>query len=69
MEACWRALKICINKNTGKKPLGNPRHRGEDNISNDIKEVGVNTKNWVDSAQDKDYWKFHVNATFNPGVS
>ena len=40
---------------TGKRPLGRPRRRWEDNIRMDLKGVGVSTKNWVDSAQDTDY--------------
>ena len=38
----------------------------------DLKEIGVNTRNWVDSAQDRDYWRALVNAALNPishGVS
>ena len=31
----------------------------------DFKEIGINTRNWVDSAQDRDYWKALVNATLN----
>ena len=32
-----------------------------DNIRMDLKEIGINTRNWVDSAQDRDYWRV-VNA-------
>ena len=31
----------------------------------DIKEIGINTRNWVDSAQDRDYWRALVNAELN----
>ena len=34
----------------------------ENNIRMDLKEIGVNTRNWVDSAQDRDYWRALVNA-------
>ena len=34
----------------------------EDNIRMDLKEISINTRNWVDSAQDKDYWRALVNA-------
>ena len=37
------------------KPTGRPRRRWEDNIRMDIKEIGINTRNLVDSAQDRDY--------------
>ena len=31
----------------------------------DLKEIGINTKNWVDSTQDRDYWRAFVNAALN----
>ena len=34
--------------------LGRPRRRWEDNIRMDLKEIGINTRNWIDSAQDRD---------------
>jgi hypothetical protein len=33
----------------------------------DLKEIGINTRNWVDSAQDKVYWRVFVNVASNPG--
>ena len=33
---------------TGKRPLGRPRRKWEDNIRMDLKEIGINTRNWVD---------------------
>ena len=41
---------------TGKRLLGKSRCNWEDNIRMDLKEIGINTRNWVDSAQDRDYW-------------
>ena len=43
-----RALKMSTGKPIGKRPLGSPRHRWEDNIRMDLKEIGINTRNWVD---------------------
>ena len=51
--------------NTGKRSLGRPRRRWEDNIRINLKGIGINTRNWVDSAQDRDYWRALVNATSN----
>ena len=34
----------------------------------DLKEIGINTRNWVDSAQDRDYWRILVNVTLNHWV-
>ena len=44
-----------MGKPRGKRPLGRPRRRWEDNIRKDLKEIGIDMKNWVDSAQDRDY--------------
>ena len=51
------AFKILTGKPTGRRPLGRPRGRCEDNIGMDLKEMVVNTRNWVHSDQDRDYWK------------
>ena len=40
--------------------------RLEDNIRIDLKEIGVNTRNWVDSAQDRDYGRDLVNCVIEP---
>ena len=40
---------------TGKRSLGRPRRRWEDNIRMDLKEIGIDTRNWVYSVQNKDY--------------
>ena len=41
---------------------------GGGNIRMDVKEIGIDTRNWVDSAQDKDYWRALVNAALDPRV-
>ena len=46
----------------GKRPLGKPSRRWEGNIRVDLKEISINTRNWVDSAQDRDYWRTLVNS-------
>ena len=42
-----------------------PRRRWEDNIRMDFEEIGINAGNWVDSNQDRNYWRALVNATLN----
>ena len=42
-------------KPIGKKPLGRPMHRWEGNIRMGLKEIYINTRNWVDLTQDKVY--------------
>ena len=45
--------------------MGRPRRRWEDNIRMGLEAIGINAENWVDSAQDKDYWRAVVNAALN----
>ena len=63
------SLNILIGTPSEKRPLGRPRRRLEDNIRMDLKEIGNNTRNLVDSIQDRDYWRALVNAALNPRVS
>jgi hypothetical protein len=49
--------------------LGKPKRRCEGNIRMDLKEIGIDTRNWVDSAQDRDYWIALLNATLNHRAS
>ena len=53
---------MLTGKPTGKIPLGKPRRRWGDNIRIDLED---NAGNWVDSAQDRDYWRALVNAALN----
>ena len=62
--ASSKPVKISTGNST-ERPLGRPRRRWEDNIRMDLKEKGTNTRNWVDSAQDRDYWRALLNAAFN----
>ena len=62
MEEGRSALKILTDKPTGKKPLKRPKRRWEYKIKMDLKKIGINTRNWVDSSQDRDYWRALVNA-------
>ena len=61
MEEGRSAFKILTGKPTGKGPLLRRRRRWEDNIRMNLKETGVSSRNWVDSAQDRDYWRALVN--------
>ena len=59
-------LKKCkLYKPTGKRPLGRPRCRWEDNTRMNLEEIVINVGNWVDLVQDKDYWRALVNAALN----
>jgi hypothetical protein len=48
MEEGRNAFKMLTGKPTEKRPSGRPRRRWEDNIRIDLKEIGINTRNWVD---------------------
>ena len=58
-------FKMLTAKPTGKRPLERPKRRWEDNIRMHLKEIGIGTRNWVNSAQDKDYWRALVNSALN----
>ena len=60
MEEGRTAFKILTGE-----PLGRPRCRWEDNIRMDLEEISINAGNWVDSAQDRNYWRALVNAALN----
>ena len=62
-------FKNLTGKDTGKIPLGRPRRRWEENVRMDLEEISINTRNWVDSDQERDYWKALVNATLNLRVT
>ena len=56
------AFKILTGKPTGRRPLGRT-------ILEWTKEIGINTRNWVYSALNRDYWRTLVNAALNFRVS
>ena len=59
---------MLTGKPIGKRPWGRPRRRWEDNIRMELKEIGNNMRKWVDSAQDKGYWRGLVIAALHPRV-
>ena len=57
--------RILVGKPEGKRPLGRPRHRWEDNIEMDLQEVDCGGVDWIELAQDRDRWRALVNAVMN----
>ena len=57
--------RVLVGKPEGKRQLGIPRHRWEDNIKMDLQEVRLEGMNWFDLAQDRDRCRAVVNAVMN----
>ena len=57
MEEGRGVHKVLVGKPEGKKPLGRPRRRWEDNIKMDLQEVGRGCGDWMELAQDRERWR------------
>jgi hypothetical protein len=64
MEEKRGAYRILVGRPDGRRPLGRPRHRGEDNIKMDLQDVGWGI-DWIELAQDRGRWRDLVNAVMN----
>jgi hypothetical protein len=62
------AYSILVGKPEGKRPLGRPRRRWEDDIRMDLKEIGWGGMDWIDLAYDRDQWRAVVNTVMSPWV-
>ena len=56
--------RVLVGKPEGKRPLGRPRRRWEDNIKMDLREVG-GIGDWMELARDRDRWRALVNTVMN----
>ncbi|KAJ4445879.1 hypothetical protein ANN_12564 [Periplaneta americana] len=59
------AHRVLVGRPEGKRPLGRPRRRWEDNIKMDLREVGYDDREWINLAQDRDQWRAYVRAVMN----
>ncbi|KAJ4450480.1 hypothetical protein ANN_01905 [Periplaneta americana] len=57
--------RVLVGRPEGKRPLGRPRRRWEDNIKMDLREVGYDGRDWINLAQDRDQWRAYVWAAMN----
>jgi hypothetical protein len=53
--------KVLVGKPEGKRPLGRPRRRWENNIKMDLQKVGCGVMDWIELVQDRDRWRTLVN--------
>jgi hypothetical protein len=58
------ANRVLVGKRQGRRPLERPRHRWEDNVKMDFREVGCGM-DWIDLAQDRDRWRAFVNTVMD----
>jgi hypothetical protein len=59
------AYRILVGRPEGRRPLGRPRLKWEDNIKMDVQGVGCGGMDWIELAQDRDRWEALVNAVIN----
>jgi hypothetical protein len=59
------SYRVLMGKSEGKRPLGRPRRRWDDNIQRDLQEVGCVGMDWIDVVQDSDRWWALVNTAIN----
>jgi hypothetical protein len=59
------AYRVLVGRPEGKRPLGRPRRRWEDNIKMDLGEIEIDGANWIRLAQDRVQWRAFVNTVMN----
>jgi hypothetical protein len=59
------AYRALVEKSEGRRPLGKPRRRWDDNIKTDLREVGWGVMDWTNLTQDRDKWRALVNTVMN----
>jgi hypothetical protein len=57
--------RVLVGRLENKRPLGRPRHRREDNIKMDLREIGIDGANWIRLARDRVQWRAFVNTVMN----
>jgi hypothetical protein len=57
--------RVLVGRTEGKRPLGRPRRRWEDNIKMDLREIGIDGVNWIQLVEDRVKWRDFVNTVTN----
>jgi hypothetical protein len=62
----WKGVyRPLVGRPEGKRPLGKPRRRWEDNIKMELREIGIYVANWIRIAQERVQWRAFVNTIMN----
>jgi hypothetical protein len=69
MEERRGVYRLLVMRPEGKRPLGRPRPRWEDNNKMDLREMGIDGANWIQLVQDSVQWRAFVNTVMNLRVS
>jgi len=59
------AVRFWMGRPEGRRPLGRPRRRWEDNNKMDLQELGCGVMDWIELAEDRNRWRALVNAAMN----
>jgi len=57
--------RVSLGKPEGKRPLGRPKRKWEDNVKMNLQDLGCEGMDWIELAQDRDRWRALVNAVMN----
>jgi hypothetical protein len=57
--------RISVERPEGKRPLGRPKQRWENNVKLDLREIGIDGANWIWLAQDRVQWRAFMNTVMN----
>jgi len=57
--------RVLVGRPEGKRPVGSPWRRWEDNIKMDLTEIGIDGANWIRLAQDRVQWRAFVSTVMN----
>ncbi|KAJ4427688.1 hypothetical protein ANN_25337 [Periplaneta americana] len=65
MDESRNAYRVLVGRLEGKRPLGRPRRRWEDNTKMDLREVGYDARDWINLGQDRDRWWAYAKSCTN----
>jgi hypothetical protein len=57
--------RVLVGRPEGKRPLGRPRHRWEDNIKVGLRDIGIDGANWIRMTQHRVGWRASVKTVMN----